>query len=251
MLTDPIVWQARDTLPVLLLGIPILFFPISYYVPRLFRPALERRGASPRQRQVWAVIGERLFGAAILGLPAVGVVAAWRAPMPPYYGFNFQHAGLSLAAATVSIAIVWGVLRNTAGVWPAGFKGYPQMRVRCWDRRLVTVNTASWIVYLVVHEFLFRSALLYPLAAALGAWPAIMITTGLHSFKHLVREPQEQFITIFVGIWFGVLALVTGSILAPLLIHCFTASFMDYAAIATGPGVVWRGHCDDGATDSI
>jgi membrane protease YdiL (CAAX protease family) len=246
VLPEPLTWRPEDTVPVLLLSIPILFYPISYYVPRTFRGLLARRGFNERRSEIWRVVLERLFGAATLGLPCL-LATLWLPPVGNRYGVNLDHAGLSLAAAAISISIVWIVLRYTAQAWPAGFKGYPQMKVRCWDRRLMILNTESWIVYLLAHEFLFRGVLLYQLAAIFGAWPAIAITTGLHSFKHLTREPQEQVVTIFVGVWFGGLGLFTGSILAPLLIHCFTASYMDIAAIRTVPGASVQPRCPDDA----
>lgn len=247
VLLSPIAWRAEYLLPVLLLSIPIVFFPISYYVPRTFRPMLARRGVTGRELEIWSVVLERMFGALVLGLPALWAAAAWLPPVNNRYGFNFEHAGISLTAAAIGWAVVWCVLTYTARVWPAAFKGYPVIQLRCWDTRLLILNTASWCVYLVVHEFLFRGVLLYSLAAIYGAWPAVLITTGLYSFKHLVREPQEQLITIWVGIWFGALALVTGSLIAPILTHCFTASFMDVAAIRTVSGGERRRRCPDTA----
>lgn len=242
-----IAWRAEYLLPVLLLSIPVLFFPISYYVPRAFRPLLARRGLAGRELEIWTVVLERIFGAVVLGLPALLAALLFLPPSDNRYGFNFDHLGLSLTATALGWAMVWLVLTYTARAWPAGFKGYPQMRVRCWDTRLLILNTASWCVYLVVHEFLFRGVLLFSLTDIYGAWPAVLITTGLHSFKHLMREPQEQLITIWVGIWFGAVTLITGSLVAPILTHCFTASFMDVAAIRTVPGGEIRERCPDTA----
>jgi membrane protease YdiL (CAAX protease family) len=248
VLTGALDWRPQDSLPVLLLSLAIVCYPISYYLPRTFRPWLQRRGVAGRTLEIQSIVFERLFGAFMLGVPALVAVMVWLPPGPRRYGFNLEGMWVSLAAVAISCGLVWAVLTYTARRWPAGFKGYPQIRLRCWDTRLLALNTLSWCIYLVAHEFLFRSVLLFPLAEIYGTWPAVMITTGLYSFKHLVREPQEQLITIWVGIWFGGLAIATGSLLAPILTHCFTASFMDFAAIRTVPGGQYCRKCPPDAS---
>ena len=244
---SPIAWRAEDLVPVVLLSIATVFYPISYYVPRAFRPLLVRRGISGRTLEISVVVLDRLFGTLALGLPALWALVALLPPRANRYGFNLENAWLSLGVTAVSCAVVWAALVWAARYWPPGLKGYPQMRVRCWDTQLLTVNAVTWIVYLLAYELLFRAVLLYPLADAYGGWAAVMITTGLYSFTHLVKEAHEEFVTIMVGVLFGVLALVTDSILAPVLIHCFTAVFNDYAAIPTVPGAVIRDRCPERA----
>lgn len=220
-----------ELMPVVLLTVTIIAFPISYYLPWIYRPWLATRGVRGRNLEIAAVLLDRLTGTIVLGVPALALLA-WLPPRANRYGFNLDGLWLSLLVAGISCLVVWAALTFCAARgWAWAFKGYPQMRIRDWDLRLIALNSLGWAVYLLAYEILFRGALLYPLADVYGAWSAIIITTGLYSFTHLVKEPFEMFVTIVVGVLFGVLGLVTGSIVGPLLIHWFTAIFNDIAAI--------------------
>jgi hypothetical protein len=237
-------WSSSSFAPVLVLSLTVVLYPISYFVPRLFRGMLQRRGVSGRKLEIAMVVLTRMFGGVVLGGPSILLAAACLPPSPNRYGLNLDYAWLSAATAAVSWAVVWFSLRYGARVWPAGFKGYPEMAIECWDPPTLRINTVAWIVYLAGYEILFRGILLYPLAEAYGAWPSVLITTGLYCFTHLVKQPQEMFATIFVGVLFGVLGLWTGSLLGPFLVHSFTAPVTEYFAIRSRPSLRMCQNCD-------
>jgi len=228
-------WATQDRLAVLVLGTVILCYPISYFVPWTFRSLLEGQGVHGRNLEIAVVILQRLFGAVLLSVPPIWTATNWLPASTNRYGVNFDGLWVSLILSGISWVVVWFGFRFVVKVWPWVLKGYPEIHVECWDVRLLTLNTVSWVIYLAAYEFLFRGFLLYPLRDLYGAWPAVMITTALYSFTHLVKQPQEQFSTIWIGILYGVLALWTGSILAPYLIHAFTAPVSEYFAIRTHP----------------
>jgi membrane protease YdiL (CAAX protease family) len=230
-------WPTTNKPALIVLATVILVYPVSYFVPWLFPGLLRRWLLTERSVAIWSVLLSRVWGAFVLGIPAVWIALADLPPSANRYGLNLNRAGISIVVAVTAWIMVWIAFAILVRVWPGFFKGYPEIHVRRWTVGLVVLNTVSWIVYLIPYEFLFRGFLLYPLAEAYGGAIAIAVTTGLYSFTHLVKEPQEQISTIFVGVLFGFVGLWTGSLLAPVLIHCFTAPVTEIFALRAKPEV--------------
>jgi membrane protease YdiL (CAAX protease family) len=224
-------WPAANNQALIVLSTAILAIPVSYWVPKLFPEILRRRRLTERDVAIWSVILGRLWGAVALGVPAVWMAVCVLPAYPNRLGLNLNHAGVSIAAAVIAWIVISLNFLLFTRLWPGFFKGYPEIGVRPWPVGLIFLNTASWIVYLIPYEFLFRGFLLFPLASMYGSAVGTFISMGLYSFAHLVKEPQEQLATIFAGVLFSCLALGTGSILAPILIHCFLAPVTEIFAL--------------------
>jgi membrane protease YdiL (CAAX protease family) len=228
-------WPATAKPALIVLSTAILAIPTSHWVPRLFPQFLRRWLHTDREVAIWTVILTRLWGTIALGVPSVWIALCVLPPYPNRLGVNLNHAGVSIVVAVIS----WIVLTTTFWLflrfWPAFYKGYPEIDIRPWTFGLMALNSASWIVYLIPFEFLFRGFLLFPLASLYGGAVAMLVSTGIYSIFHLVREPQEQLSTIFAGVLFGGLALGTGSILAPILIHWFMAPAVEIFALRARP----------------
>jgi membrane protease YdiL (CAAX protease family) len=225
-------WASTNKPAAIVLSTTIVVYPIRYFVPRMFPRLLRRRGRDEREVAIRSVLLARLWGGIVLGIPALWIAFRCLPHYPNRLGLNVDHAGISIIAAVISWIVIWLTFSVMVRVWPGFFTGYPEMKVRPpWPMRLILLNTVSWFVYLIPYEFLFRGFLLYPLASAYGGAMATLISMGLYSFAHVVNEPQEQSSTILAGILFSGLALGTGSILAPVLIHCCLAPSMELFAL--------------------
>jgi membrane protease YdiL (CAAX protease family) len=223
-----------DAAAVVLITVMILY-PFSYYAPRIFPLLLKRAGASQRTKAVWSVLLYRFFGVLVLGGGSAVVAAVFLPPSPNRFGVNVNNLFTSLMFSLSAWVLVGGLLYLGYLVWPASLKGYPEINVQRWDLSLLAINTLSWVMYLAAYEYFFRGFLLYPLTERFGSWPAILITTGLFSFSHLTKEPQEQAAAIPIGVFYGLTALLTGSILGPFLVHSFIAPTTDVLAILSNP----------------
>jgi CAAX amino terminal protease family. len=228
-------WPAASKPALIVLSTAILAIPVSYWVPRLFPQFLRRWLLTEREVAIWTVILARVWGAIALGVPSAWIALCLLPAYPNRLGVNLNHAGVSIVAAVIAWIVLSTTFWLSTRVWPGFFKGYPEIDVRPWTFGLILLNTASWIVYLIPFEFLFRGFLLFPLASLYGGAVATLVSTGLYSVFHLVREPQEQLSTIFGGVLFSCLALGTGSILAPILTHWFMAPAMEIFALRAQP----------------
>ena len=75
------------------------------------------------------------------------------------------------------------------------------------------------LLFYVAWEFFFRGILLFGLREALGDIPALLITVLPSALWHVGYPTGELYSSIAGGIIFAWLALRTGSILWPLLLH--------------------------------
>ncbi len=168
---------------------------------------------------------QRVGGVVLLGL--VPGLVAWQLPGGwADYGWGLTNA--KMAAAFVGAVVV--VILPTLALASRGPKfrdDYPQMRGVTWDGRLRAHNFTTWTLYLFAYEFFFRGFLLFPLAAAFGAWPAIAITTIAYAYAHLPKNAAETVGTLPMGVIFGAVALYTGGFWAPFVAHVLIANWGD------------------------
>jgi membrane protease YdiL (CAAX protease family) len=83
------------------------------------------------------------------------------------------------------------------------------------------------LLYYTAWEFLYRGMLFFPLLAVFGFVPAMALTTALSTLHHIGHPKAEIAGTVLGGVLFSAIALVTGSILYPILIHAMFGVLMD------------------------
>lgn len=234
MIEKYLYWDVSDFPAVMMLLTAALAVPVSVFVfgRRVFAHWLARSGRPAREVAIGSVLLERGFGLVVLGGMPAAVAVALGLPTPERgYGWSLDGLGISLAAAAVGMTVVVLSLLLGLRIGSSGFDIYPEIQVTCWDHRLLAVNALAWLVYLIGFELLFRGFLLFTLDARFGAWPAIAVSTALYVYFHLPRSPQESFGSFFLGLYFGAVALATGSILCPIFVHLTLAVFAEYLAI--------------------
>lgn len=191
----------------------------------LQRSAWEARWQAPARAAGWqsvhtrAVWWERLSGALLFAVAAVvltyvtGGTLSWLVP-----------AGLATnlvwcASALVLLPFVVNSTRKATTL-----ARYPEIRAPHWSRPDATKSVLSFAAYLLGYECFFRGALTFGLTAAIGIWPGLALVTAIYVAQHLRKGADEAFSCIPMGLVFGLMALQTGSIWIPWIVHVLVAT---------------------------
>lgn len=186
------------------------------------RPAVVRRlfpRATTTDDGVRTAIGlwRKAVGVVLFGLvPGVAVALAWPGGLAAC-GLTFEHAPLSLAIG-LGFAAVMAPLIALQTNKPEFLRLYPEVRLP-FTPRIAAWNALGWAAFLVAYELFFRGFLVIALATEIGPWPALMASLFAYVLAHLDRFVGETLGTLVTGTIFGLVALETGSILAPVLAH--------------------------------
>lgn len=218
-------WTGDDLAWILLAG-PTLF--LLHHC--LLAPA--RWGEGPR-----AVGASKLWGAFLFGVvPAVILGLLGRDPIavalrPPGLVPLVIVAGV--AGLLVLPLIVLSARRLTQS------ESVPQLRRARMTPEFIVASAGVWALYLLGYEFLFRGFLLVPLVEAWGVWPALAASTGFYALAHLHKDPAEALGAIPMGLVFGLMALYTGGIWAPWLLHLAILLTHENVAARANPSIHW------------
>jgi membrane protease YdiL (CAAX protease family) len=215
---DPLFW-------ILLLG-PLLF--VVHHA--LFSP--DRWGGGARAVGSSKLAGAFLFGVvpAIL-LGALGFDPVAVALTPPGLGPFVIVVGIASMVILPLVAIA-GRRSGEAG-------GLPQMHHGSMSAEFVVASAGVWALYLLGYEVLFRGFLLVPLVEEWGLWPALAANTGMYVLAHLHKDRSELLGCIPMGFVFGLMALYTGGIWAPWLLHVAIVLTHENATARANPSVSW------------
>jgi membrane protease YdiL (CAAX protease family) len=97
---------------------------------------------------------------------------------------------------------------------------YPFSKQACErDATFVLYELGYLLLYYTAWEFLYRGLLFFPLLDALGYIPAMAVTTLLSTLHHIGHPKSEIWGAVLGGVIFSAIALVTRSILYPIVIH--------------------------------
>ena len=160
--------------------------------------------------------GRKLTGGLVLGLGSVGLLLL--------DGADLATSGLGWADTT-DVLPVTAVLALVVLPIVARAARAPAVRAT-----LQPAGPGPWIVYLIGYELFFRGLLLLGLVPHVGASAALGISTALYVLQHLTKHAAETVSTLVMGVVFGQLALVSGAIWAPTLLHVAIALGSERAA---------------------
>ena len=105
---------------------------------------------------------------------------------------------------------------------------YPFSKEVCArDGTFVAYELGYILLYYSAWEFLYRGILFFPLLNGFGFLAAMAITTALSTLHHIGHPKVEIFGTVFAGIVFSIIALLTRSILYSIAIHALTGVSTD------------------------
>jgi membrane protease YdiL (CAAX protease family) len=100
---------------------------------------------------------------------------------------------------------------------------YPQVRMKKWNSFEYISNIASWGVYLLGYEFLFRGIFFLGLIPFTGLYPAIAINTVLYALAHLYKGKKETLGSIPLGIVLCLITAQTQTIWTAFAVHWIMA----------------------------
>ena len=239
-MTHSLAWDpAALPVVVLLVGATALY-ALKHYVLAAagWQSRLEARGIKPVEAQMRGVWARRLSAGALLG---GGMVLVERVA-----GLDVVAEGLRRPPGVSTILCVAGAMAVVGPIlWAAG-KGrsvqasQPEVRAQVQGPGVVLRGWAAWALYLLGYEYLFRGALLFGLAATLGAWPALAITTAIYALVHLPKPMLGETLgSVAMGFLFGAMALGTGAIWAPWLVHLGIVVVTETSAGRSHPDIRW------------
>ncbi len=117
----------------------------------------------------------------------------------------------------------------------------PEMRDFYPFDRSITSLSPEWlqmelwrgVLYYFAWEFFFRGFMLFGMRKYVGDWMAICIQVIPQCLWHIGMPTGEIFSSVAGGILFGYMALRTGSIIWPFLLHYLIGIGMDFLILIT------------------
>lgn len=185
------------------------------------------------------VLLQRMLGLLFLGILSALIILLLPGITIADYGFTFNfRAGPPWWSFLVIPLIL------VMGFYAAKQKGnlvlYPQIRSKSWTSPMIVISGASWVLFLIGYEFLFRGFLLQASLGIMHAGPAIALNCALYALAHFYKGPGESFGAIPVGVLLCYLTLITGNIWCAVILHSLMALSNEWFSLYFHPGMEIR-----------
>ena len=145
---------------------------------------------------------------------------------PVKYGLKPGDMKFGVISTLIAIVVLIPFLYSGSLV-PGMQATYPQARSVIGNFKLFAILEFYYLFYYIGWEFFFRGFMLFGLRDKFGALAAILLQTIPSCLMHIGKPEVETLGSIVAGIGFGYLALRTGSIIYPVIIHLFVGIFTD------------------------
>lgn len=154
---------------------------------------------------------------------------------------NPGKMGFTVVSILLLSAITIPILSFSARK-PGVLETYPEIRVMRWTPGIFLIEAATWAIYLLGYETLFRGMLLFGLAESLGPVPAIIVNVIFYSAAHIPKGKSETLAAIPFGIILCILTLHSGTIWIAFFSHLINAIVTSITARKFSPGVsfTWK-----------
>lgn len=189
------------------------------------------------------IISSKYMGGAALGL--IPLACYWWA----FPDTTLAQLGITWPSSDkLLVTILWIVglcaliipISMYSGRQEKSFEGYPQIRAKVWNRKMVIHHVASWTCYLLGYEMLFRGVLFFPLVESIGLWPAIAVNIGMYSGTHISKGIEETMGAFIMAIIFSLLTFYTGTIWIAFAVHLSLALSHFYSSFKHHPDIVYQ-----------
>lgn len=190
-----------------------------------------------KKRKVRDVLLSRIYGAVIFGGIPMAFLLFKGADIINILGLKLPSGPLQWHIISISLMLICFPASFYLSRSPSSLKRYPQIRSSQWNLRLILLNSATWMIYLVGYEILFRGFLLFPLLDEFTIGIAIVINLGVYSLSHAAIEIKEGIGALPVGLILFFLAWKTDSILYPILFHWVMALSNSFFSVHHQPGM--------------
>jgi len=188
---------------------------------------------------------KRVFSLKLWGFIMMGVIPA--AVLNATLGWSLADLGVkSPAPAPLELWLWWAALLGSTIVLSMvagkeGAKNYPQIRAKEWSLSTMVWSGAGWTLYLSAYEFMFRGFLIFPVASAIGMWPAVAISTMLYSVTHFHKGKGETLWCLPVGVMTCWMTVETGSLFHAAVGHIVVSWFNTAYHVRRNPDMKWVG----------
>lgn len=167
--------------------------------------------------RTWAYHGctALLFGF----IPLVLARAMWKKPLASFgvsvgdWRFGLAAVAILLPVISAAVLLPAANLHDMQATYPVDQAASDSMS------RFLSYAAGRVLLFYVAWEFFFRGFLLFGLRDTLGSTAAVMIQVIPSALWHIGYPTAELYASIVGGVLFGWLALRTGSILWPLILH--------------------------------
>lgn len=180
------------------------------------------------------VFFQKLTGFFLMGILPYISVLIFLPESPFHYGLIPQVQASNFIYVLVPSTILVVLNYFFAGK-PENLKQYPQMRIKTWTPKIISLNAFGWAIYLLGYEYLFRGVFFFGILPIVGIYQAVAINTIVYSLAHLSKGPKETLGSIPLGILMCMITFKTGSIWASFLIHLAMAWSNEYLALYHHP----------------
>jgi uncharacterized protein len=160
-------------------------------------------------------------------IPLALVVFLWK-ESPVNYGLRLGDWRLGLKANAVLFPVIAIMLLYPSSMTTEMTGFYPLDRTAGESVYMFLRHEIARVLFFYsAWEFFFRGFILFGLRKYVGDWLAICIQTIPSCLWHIGMPTGEIFASIAGGLLFGILAIRTGSILWPLLLHVLIGITLD------------------------
>ncbi len=191
------------------------------------------------EKGVAHVFFQKLTGFFLMGILPYTAALIFLPESPFHYGLTPQVQAANFIYIIVPSAILVVLNYFFAGK-PENLNQYPQMRIKTWTPRTISLNAFGWAIYLLGYEYLFRGVFFFGILPIVGLYQAIAINTIVYSLAHLSKGPKETLGSIPLGILMCMITFKTGSIWATFLIHVAMAWSNEFFALYHHPDMHFK-----------
>lgn len=224
-------WWDQYLAPILTLFLFVAAFSLYYkviysgYIQRKFARQLSFEAFTVRWNLFTRLLGFGLFGV----LPGLIMLIKFAKPLSQY-GMNLNNQSLTLywilGLSSLAVLVNYFAARS-----PQNLKMYPQIRIKRWNGTLITINSLSWMAYLLGYEFMFRGILLFGLLPYFDLWIVIGLNALLYSLAHIPKGRRETLAAFPFGILLCIICLEAGNLWIAFFVHSALALSNDMFSV--------------------
>ena len=180
------------------------------------------------------VLLQRILGFLFLGLFSVLIILFLPDLSLKECGltFTFHSAPPAWSWLLIPLILIMGYF---AAPKPGNLQNYPQIRAKIWTPAMVAISGASWVLFLIGYEFLFRGFVLHASLEQMDPVSAIALNCALYAFAHFYKGPGETFGAIPVGFLLCYITLSTGNIWGAVILHSIMALSNEWFSLRAHP----------------
>ena len=224
-------WNSSNYEPVIAILLTAACFSAYWFIA--MHPAIKTKFfIDTEEEKGWInyVVFQKMTGALFLGIIPCTIVLTTTEYTLYDLGINFNSLNESLAYTGIMGTLIL-LINFFASGNPERLVDFPQMRVRTWSTKILSINSLSWFAYLFAYEFLFRGILLFLCYATMGFWPAVAVNIALYATTHIPKGAGETVGTFPYGLLLCYVTISTGSIFVAFATHLIMALSNDLFSI--------------------